>query len=123
MAASHSSNRMKKLQINPPTNFTGNQDDLENFMFLYMTEGTACAWKEVFVQDVINSQGSNFRTLRQFIINLKKAFKASDAEGDARAKLRQLKQGKDLVDDYVAQFRILARRDQHWNPSKNICPG
>jgi hypothetical protein len=47
--------------------------------------------------------------LRQFIANLKKAFEASDAEGDARATLRQLKQRKDSVDDdYVAQLRILA---------------
>src|SRR5271168_4125932 len=69
---------------------------------------TARAWKEAFVQDVINSPGNHFRSLKQFTVDLKKAFEASDSEGDARAKLRQLKQGKDLVDDYVAQFRILA---------------
>src|ERR1700678_4268268 len=137
--APSNSNKMKELRINPPTNFTGNQDDLENFiqdctlymtlnrviydtdekkiifMLSYMTEGTACAWKKVFVRLIINSQGSNFGTLRQFIVNLKKAFKASDAEGDARAKLRQLKQGKDLVDDYVAQFRILAGKTKMTN--------
>src|SRR5271168_829031 len=78
------------------------------FMLSFMTEGTAQAWKEVFVRDVINNQANNFGTLLQFIANLKKAFEAPDAEGDARAKLQQLKQGKDSVDDYVAQFRILA---------------
>src|SRR5271168_4560098 len=78
------------------------------FMLSFMTEGTAQAWKEVFVQDIINNQANNFGTLLQFIANLKKAFEAPDAKGDARARLRQLKQGKDSVDDYVAQFRILA---------------
>ena len=57
---------------------------------------------------LINSPANNFGSLEQFTVDLKKAFEASDSEGDARAKLRQLKQGKDSVDDYVAQFRILA---------------
>src|ERR1700678_900583 len=131
MAPSNSS-ETKELRINPPTRFSGNRDDLNNFiqdctlylnlnravyetnekqiifMLLYMTEETARAWKESFVRDVINSQGNNFGSLKQFTINLRKAFEASDLEGNARAKLQQLKQGKDSVDDYVAQFRILA---------------
>jgi hypothetical protein len=48
-----------------------------------MTEGTACAWKEAFIQDVINSPTNNFGSLKQFTVNLKKAFEASDAEEDA----------------------------------------
>src|SRR6202522_978627 len=130
--APSNSNETKELRINPPTHFTGNRDDLDNFMqdctlyltlnravyetdekkiifmLSYMTEGTARTWKEAFVRDVINSPTNDFGSLKQFTIDLKKAFEASDSEGDARAKLRQLKQGKDSVDDYVAQFRILA---------------
>src|ERR1700678_4451062 len=125
-------NETKELRINPPTHFTGNQDDLDNFiqdctlyltlnravydtdekkiifMLSYMTEGTARALKEAIVRDIINSPTNDFGSLKQFTVNLRKAFEASDSEGDARAKLRQLKQGKDSVDDYVAQFRILA---------------
>src|SRR5271168_3486606 len=40
MAASHISNGTKELQINPPTNFMGNRNDLKNFIqdcTLYMT--------------------------------------------------------------------------------------
>src|SRR6202522_3158329 len=131
MAPSHS-NETKELRINLPTHFTGNRDDLDNFiqdctlyltlnrtvyetdekkiifMLSYMMEGTARAWKEAFVRDIINSPTNDFGSLKQFTIDLKKAFEASDSEGGARAKLRQLKQGKDSVDDYVAQFRILA---------------
>src|SRR6202522_3442137 len=130
--APSNSNGTKELRINPLTNFTGNQDDLDNFvqdctlyltlyktvyetnekqiifMLSYMTEGTAHAWKKAFVRDIINSPTNDFGSLKQFTIDLKKAFEASDSEGDARAKLRQLNQGKDSVDDYVAQFRILA---------------
>src|SRR6202789_3215364 len=130
--APFNSNETKELRINPPTHFTGNRNDLDNFiqdctlyltlnravyetdekkvifMLSYMTEGTARAWKEAFVRDVINSPTNDFGSLKQFTANLKRAFKAPDSEGDARAKLRQLNQGKESVDDYVAQFRILA---------------
>src|ERR1700678_4507833 len=130
--APFNSNETKELRINPPTRFTGNRDDLDNFiqdctlyltlngavyetdekkiifMLSHMTEGTARAWKEAFVRDFINTPINDFGSLKQFTIDLKKAFEASDSEGDARAKLRQLIQGKDSVDDYVAQFRILA---------------
>src|SRR6202522_2068569 len=138
MALSNS-NETKELRINPPTHFTGNRDDLDNFiqdctlyltlnravyetdekqiiyMLSYMTEGTAHAWKEAFIREVINSPVIDFGSLKQFTVNLKKAFEASDSEGDARAKLRQLKQGKDSVDDYVAQFRILAGKARMTN--------
>src|SRR6202522_745329 len=130
--APSNSNETKELRINQPTHFTGNRDDLDNFlqdctlyltlnravyetdekkiifMLSYMTKGTARAWKEAFVRDIINTQTNDFGSLKQFTVDLKKAFEASDSEGDARAKLRQLKQGKNSVDDYVAQFRILA---------------
>src|ERR1700678_720191 len=138
MAPSNSS-ETKELRINPPTRFSGNRDDLNNFIqdctlylnlnravyetnekqiifwLSYMMEGTACAWKEAFIRDVINTQTNNFGSLKQFTINLKEAFEASDSKGDARAKLRQWKQGKDSVDDYVAQFRILAGKSRMTN--------
>src|SRR6202453_3855817 len=105
--APSNSNGTKELRINPPTHFTGNRDDLDNFMqdctlyltlnraiyetdekkfvfmLSYMTEGTACAWKEAFVRDVIDSPTKDFGSLKQFTVNLKKAFEASDSEGKA----------------------------------------
>src|ERR1700677_1597579 len=96
--APSNSNETKELRINPPTHFTGNRDDLNNFiqdctlyltlnravyetdkkkiifMLSYMTEGTARAWKEAFIRDVINSPRNNFRSLKQFTIDLRKAF-------------------------------------------------
>src|SRR5271168_3745052 len=84
-------------------------------MLSYMMEGTARAWKEAFVRDIINSPGNDFGSLKQFTVDLKKAFKASDSEGDARAKLQQSKQGKYSVDDYVTQFRILTGKAKMTN--------
>ena len=74
------------------------------FVLSYMTEGTAEAWKEVFMDEKNGSYG----TFTEFLATLKKAFSAADAEGEARAQLRHLRQTKDTADKYVAQFRILA---------------
>jgi Retrotransposon gag protein len=41
---------------------------------------------------------------------VKKAFSPVDAEGKARTDIKHLKQGSGPVDDYIAQFRILASR-------------
>src|ERR1700678_2243203 len=99
--APFNSNETKELRINPPTHFTGNRDDLDNFiqdctlyltlnrtvyktnekqiifMLSYMTEGTARAWKEAFIRDVINTQANDFGRLKQFTNNLKKVFETS----------------------------------------------
>ena len=76
------------------------------FILSYMTEETAEAWKEVFMDEKNGSYG----TFTKFLATLKKAFSAADAEGEAQAQLRHLRQTKDTVDEYVAQFRILAGR-------------
>ena len=73
-----------------------------------MTKGTALAWKEAWTQHILDEENGNFGTLEDFIKEVKKAFSAADTEGDARAKLRQLRQGKGSVDEYIAEFRILA---------------
>ena len=69
-----------------------------------MTEGTAEAWKEVFMDKKNGAYGS----YTDFIVEVKKAFSAANAEGEAQAQLQHLRQGKDTTDKYIAQFRILA---------------
>ena len=71
-----------------------------------MTEGTTEAWKEVFMDEKNGTYGS----YTNFIAELKKAFSVADAEGEARAQLWQLRQGKDTADEYIAQFRIFTGR-------------
>src|SRR5277367_1517329 len=82
------------------------------FMLSYMTKGTALAWKEAWVTEKLVITKPDFGTLEAFTKELRGAFSAADTEGDARAKLRQLRQGKNSVDEYVAKFRILAGKEK-----------
>jgi hypothetical protein len=122
----------KELRIAVPKPFTGDRDDLNTFiqdshvyllinadsytdntkkvafMLALMNGGTAKTWKEAYLHDILNTKKGAFPTTEDFVKDLKKAFLPGDPEGDARAKIRQLKQGKGSVDEYNAQFRILA---------------
>jgi Retrotransposon gag protein len=127
-----SKNGSKEIRINYPSEFDGNRENLENFlqdchlylaineeiyntdmkkivfMLSFMKKGTASTWKESWTQEKLNTPTQDFGKIKDFIDELKKAFSAADTEGDARAKLRQLRQGKNTIDEYVAEFRILA---------------
>ena len=127
-----SKNGTKELRINYPTEFYGNRDNLENFLqdcqlylainkevsntntkkiifvLSFLKKGTALTWKESWAQEKLATTTPDLGTFTDFKNELKKAFSAADTEGDARAKLRQLRQGKNPVDEYVAEFRILA---------------
>jgi hypothetical protein len=82
------------------------------YVLSFMNEGTAATWKEAFLNEVFADGKKDYGTFEQFIIKVKEAFSATDVEGDARAKLRQLRQGKDTTDEYVSQFCILAGRSK-----------
>ena len=93
----------KEIQLNNPKMFDGDRNNLNKFiqscnaylelngdifnsdkrkiLFIlsYMTEGTAEAWKEVFMDKKNGTYGS----YTDFITELKKAFSAADAEGEA----------------------------------------
>ena len=120
----------KEIRLNNPKPYNGDRNDLNKFIqscnayldlnadifnsdkkkilfvLSYMTEGTAEAWKEVFMDE----KNGTYGTFLTFITELKNTFSAADTEGEARAQLRQLRQGKDTADEYIAQFRILAGR-------------
>jgi hypothetical protein len=126
-------NSGKEIRLNLPKVFDGNRENLTPFLqdcqvyltlndhiydtdekkiafFLsFLTEGVAKVWKEGYLLDKL---GKGFGSLTTFKKLLQDTFSASDVEGDARAKLRQLKQGKDTADEYVSQFRILAGRSK-----------
>ena len=120
----------KEIRISTPNVFDGKREDLIPFiqdsglyldmnetiydtdhkrivfMLSHMKGGTAQAWKEAFITECAATTG--YGTLKAFIDRLKEAFDLADAEGDARAKLRKLRQGKESVDEYISQFRVLA---------------
>ena len=93
----------KEIQLNNPKTFDGDRNNLNKFiqscsayldlngeifntdkkkiLFIhsYMTEGTAEAWKEVFMDEKNGTYGS----YTNFIAELKKAFSVADAKGEA----------------------------------------
>ena len=70
----------------------------------YMNRGTAGPWKEMKVQEYANL--TNWPTFNIFLANLSAAFSAADAPGDARSKLKSLKQTR-TADEYILQFKTL----------------
>jgi hypothetical protein len=122
----------KEIRIGLPTPFDGKRENLISFihecalyidlneaiyntdmkrvifMLSYMKGGTAQPWKESFIADVATT--GTYGTHADFVKKLKTAFELADSEGEAWAKLRKLRQGKDTVDEYIAQFRVLAGR-------------
>ena len=99
----------KEIRINPPKPFDGNHNNLASFIqdiyvyltlnrhiydsqekkiifaLSYLTEGTAKAWKEAFLGEILSQRPANFGTYEEFITRLQTAFSASDVEGEARA--------------------------------------
>ena len=126
----------KEIRINQPVPFTGDRNDLESFLqdclvylnlnekvysndakriafiLSFMTGGTARAWKEAHLAEIFSTSPPKWGTADELLGKLRTAFSASDTEGEARAQLRQLKQGKGTADEYISQFRILAGRSK-----------
>jgi hypothetical protein len=126
----------KEIRLNAPEPFNGNREDLVSFIqncrvalslnsgiydtdekqilyiLSYMTSGTAKTWKEAYLDEILANKKPDFGKFDDFLKKIKEAFSSSDSEGEARAQLRQLRQGTGQVDDYIAQFRILAGRSK-----------
>src|SRR5271168_1707646 len=122
----------KKIRIWLPTPFDGTRENLVSFinecalycdlnvaiydtdlkkvifMLSYMKGGTAQAWKESFITVAIAKVPADYGTIKDFLKELRTAFDLADSEGEARAKISKLRQGKDSVDEYISQFRVLA---------------
>jgi hypothetical protein len=125
----------KEIRLNSPTPFTGDKNDLTTFiqdcdlylslngtiynndekkiifMLSHMTGGVAKEWKETYIAEAL-TKPTKFGTLASFTQLLKETFSVADAEGDARAKLRQLRQGSGTIEEYISQFRIHAGRSK-----------
>ncbi|MDV2583518.1 DUF4939 domain-containing protein, partial [Alkalibacillus haloalkaliphilus] len=107
-------NGMGDTKVNPPAIFTGKRTQLKTFindlllyfmvnartydtdtkkiafMLSYMRDGTAGPWKEVKLEEQQTKE--DWGGFPAFLEDLRKQFKPSDEEGDARTSLRLLKQ-------------------------------
>ena len=121
----------KKTRINLPKEFTGDRNNVSSFLqdvdlyfimnlhiydtddkkivfiLLFLTNGAAQTWKELFLTEKTKKEGGyNLRTAAEFTTALKDAFSPSDIAGNAQAGLQNLKQTRS-ADEYVSQFQIL----------------
>jgi Retrotransposon gag protein len=80
------------------------------FSFSFMKGGTAAGWNQTFVNDALNATPQTFGTWAAFKNKVLAAFSPVDAEGKAHTDIKHLKQGSGPVDDYIAQFQIIASK-------------
>ena len=79
------------------------------FILSFLTDGAAWTWKESFLTEKTKKEkGYNLGTAAAFTTALKDTFSPSDITGNAQAGLQNLKQTRS-ADEYVSQFRILAK--------------
>ena len=125
----------KELGLNRPTSFTGDRQKVNTFLqecnlyllmnrdiyttdeakivfiLSYMTDKEALQWKEQYLTSITDNNG-NMMLPRYgaFITLLKKAFKPADKTGEAMNKLCMIKQGNQLAEELVTEFRLLAEQ-------------
>src|SRR6202161_3126518 len=121
----------KKYNINRPTPFTGDRNEIENFVqecdvyltlnkFIYddenakvtftlsfLTAGEAKKWKEQFIRACTTNGEITFPTYVEFMKRLQTAFKAVNPIDSARQKLALLRQGNRPVETLITDFRSL----------------
>ncbi|ESK86045.1 hypothetical protein Moror_9397 [Moniliophthora roreri MCA 2997] len=98
-----------------------NDKDKILFTLSYMKEGHAALWmktktneykkslleKEAEPSDTKPEDQVHVMTWEEFLTDFKKAFRPLDIGTDARLKIKELKQNKKHVDEYITEFRLL----------------
>src|ERR1700684_3629634 len=121
----------KKYNINRPTPFIGDRNEIENFVqecdvyltlnkFIYdnenakvaftlsfLTAGEAKKWKEQFIRACTTNGEITFPTYAEFMRRLQAAFKAVNPIDSAMQKLALLRQGNRAVETLITDFRSL----------------
>src|ERR1700684_2032047 len=121
----------REYNINRPTPFTGDRNEIENFVqecdvyltlnrFIYddenakvtftlsfLTAGEAKKWKEQFIRACTTNGEITFPTYVEFMRRLQAAFKAVNPIDSAMQKLALLRQGNRAVETLITEFRLL----------------
>ena len=126
-------NDIKEVKIRTPSEFKGDKDKATKFIreielylhinehiydtdekriafaLSFMTDGAAAAWKEAYIADkTVRTGGFSFSTWEDFLRVFKEGFAPIDEAGNARLKLKTLKQGERTAEEYISDFRIYA---------------
>lgn len=83
-------------------------------MLSLMTDKEARSWKELFIKRIVDTETGNmkFPTIKDFVDELKTAFRMEDLTETAINKLALLKQGGKTAEELVTDFRFLAGQAQ-----------
>jgi hypothetical protein len=76
------------------------------FALSFMNGGVAGSWKQGRVAAYLKA--GSFGTFKDFKAAVKTAFTPIDDEGVAKTELRTLQQGEKRIEEYIAQFTIIA---------------
>jgi Ty3 transposon capsid-like protein len=76
------------------------------FILSYMNDGEAANWKEYYLDTLEdpNTEMPNFPTLVTFIVDVRKAFRATDRVRDVVNRLETLRQGKKTAEELNTEF-------------------
>jgi hypothetical protein len=132
----------EKIKLNPPTPFTGKQNEFIFFMqdvyiylkvnrhlynndnkkisfiLSYLTGGDAAIWKQQFIQTKIEeheqdkTEEPNWGTYKSFVEALKKAFQPYDEPAEALEDMKKLHLGDNSIMEHNSRFRLLVSQTE-----------
>ena len=76
------------------------------FVLSFITSGEAQKWKEQFICSITSNSRMMFPTFSVFMTKLQDAFKAVNPIDSAMQKLALLRQGNQLVEEMITNFRL-----------------
>jgi len=74
----------------------------------YVQRGSADVWKENIMEELETGE-MEYKTMEKFLTSLKKEFGGKEEESVKAAELRKLKQGKRTMEEFVQEFKRVAR--------------
>ena len=78
------------------------------WVLTYVQEGSADVWKEN-IMDELESEEVEYELVEEFLICLRKEFGEGEEESVKAAELRKLEQGGRTIEEYVQEFKRVAR--------------
>jgi hypothetical protein len=103
--------REVELYLHVNTHIYNTDEKKSTFMLSFMTDGAAGAWKEAFIASkILPTGGFSLGNWTDFLKVFTEGFTFIDAAGNARLKLKTLKQGDRPVEEYISNFRIFASK-------------
>ena len=78
----------------------------------YVQGESADVWKENMLED-LEGELLEYKTVGEFLVDIRKEFGGEDEESVKVAKLRRLKQGEKTIEEFIQEFRRVARGSRY----------